>query len=329
MSELSTTHDTTDIWVLLDERAGNRSQCLGVAEALGMPYEIHEITYNTMASLPNALKGASFMGLSPQSKAGLCAPWPRLVIAAGRRTANAARAIKRRSGGKTALVQIMYPGDYGLSDFDLVAVPSHDRTRVGGNILSVDGAPHGVTAEKLNAAAQAWRGKLAHLPTPRIALMVGGSTRRRQFSPEMGRELGRAANAMAKNAGGSLMISTSRRTGAAGKALMGEITVPHVAYHWGDVGDNPFFGYLALANGVIVSGDSVSMCSEACASGSSVYIYAPPGFATEKHMRLHNVLFENGYAQPLSDTFQEASHPQLNAAHTIAAAIRERIGFDI
>ena len=42
------------IWVLADDRVGNVSQCLGVAEALGLPYEIKTIRYDRLGALPNA-----------------------------------------------------------------------------------------------------------------------------------------------------------------------------------------------------------------------------------------------------------------------------------
>ena len=76
-----------DIWVLLDDRAGNRAQALGVAERLNRPFRSIDIRYSMMGRLPNVVLGASISGLDTGSKAALHAPWPKLVIAAGRRTA--------------------------------------------------------------------------------------------------------------------------------------------------------------------------------------------------------------------------------------------------
>ena len=315
------------IWVLLDDRAGNRSQCLGVADILGLPFETHNIVYTPLSALPNMIKGASFIGITQESRKSLVSPWPDLVITAGRRTASVARAIKQKSFGKTRLVQIMYPGDSGLSEFDLVAVPGHDKTRTeSSNILSITGAPHGVTAEKLSESSEKWRDKFQDLPSPKIALFVGGTTRRREFSVDMGKELGKRVNKMALDCGGSLLITTSRRSGAAGQSLITEITAPNFTYQWGDEGDNPYFGYLAMADAIVVSGDSVSMCSEACATKAPVYIYAPEGFVTDKHARLHQQLYDAGFARPLEETVESWSHPSLNAATEIVQAIRERFG---
>ncbi len=323
------------IWVLLDDRAGNRSQCLGVADALGLPYVVKEVRYSVFARLPNSMLGKSLIGLSMESRLGFMPPWPDVVIAAGRRTAPVARAIKahaiKTGGGRTRLVQIMYPGTTGIDDFDLVAVPMHDAPKSGGNILPVLGAPHGITMDKLSQAASEWRDEISALAAPRIAVLVGGSTRRRTFTPEMGRELGCLVNGMAEAAGGSLMISTSRRTGeSAEAALLKEITVPHHVFQWGQEGANPYRGYLALADGVVVTGDSVSMCSEVCATEAPVYVYAPPALITDKHARLHQLLYAGGYArplaQPLGREWENWSHPRLNSAESIVEAMWDRLG---
>ncbi|MBT4888008.1 MAG: nucleoside-diphosphate sugar epimerase [Rhodospirillales bacterium] len=313
------------IWALLDDRAGNRSQCQGVAKLLGLPYEVRELEYTALSALPNALKGASFTGLNQASKDVLVSPWPDIIIAAGRRTAPIARAIKHKSNGKTRLVQIMYPGDSGLSDFDLVCIPQHDKYHEGANILSIPGAPHGVTQDVLDKASEKWRESFSQLPSPRIAVIVGGSTRRKKFTDDMGRDLGTLANKMATDSGGSLLITTSRRSGEAGKTMVSLISAPHFSYAWGDQGDNPYFGYLALADAIIVTGDSVSMCSESCATRAPVYIYAPDGFVIEKHARLHRYLYDAGFARPLEGKLDDWSHPPLNAAEIIAKAIHDNI----
>lgn len=313
------------IWLLIDDRAGNRSQCLGVAEALGLSFEVRDLEYTAAGALPLGFLGASFFGLSAKSRAELAPPWPDLVIAAGRRTAPVARRIKRVNGGATYLVQIMDPGSTGIDEFDLVAAPRHDTITERPNVMRITGAPHRITPARLAAAAAEWRGRFADLPRPWIALIVGGSTRRRTFTDAMARDLGRAASAMAGDAGGALLVTTSRRTGAAAQALLGEIAVPKRVYRWGDEGENPYYGYLAVADAVIVTGDSVSMCSEACATTGPVYIYAPEALSTAKHARLHSELFDKGYARPLAGRLETWTHAPLNPAEDVARAVRERI----
>ena len=313
------------IWLLIDDRAGNRSQCLGVAEALGLKFEVRGLEYTAAGALPQFILGASFFGLTPGSRAELAPPWPDLVIAAGRRTAPVARRIKRVNGGATYLVQIMDPGPTGAGEFDLIAAPRHDTITDRPNVMRITGAPHRITPARLAVAAAEWRGRFADLPRPWIALIVGGSTRRRTFTDAMARDLGRAASAMAADAGGALLVTTSRRTGAAAQALLDEIAVPKRVYRWGDEGENPYYGYLAVADAVIVTGDSVSMCSEACATTGPVYIYAPKALSTAKHARLHGELFEKGYARPLAGRLETWTHAPLNPAGDVARAVRQRM----
>lgn len=315
--------DVAEVWVLADDRAGNVGQCLGVAEALGRTFAVKQIRYNRLARLPNPVLGASLLGVTAESRAALAAPWPRLVIAAGRRTAPVARWLKRRCG--TRLVQIMDPGPGGRGDFDLIAVPTHGIGDLHGpNVMSTIGAPHRVTAAKLAEAAGLWRDRFAHLPRPWVGLIVGGTTRHRAFTADMAQALGRQAAALA--AGGSVLVTTSRRTDAeAEAALLAALPEPRFVHSWQAGGDNPYFGLLALADALVVTGDSVSMACEACATPAPVYIYSPDGFVVPKHARLHAELYRRQLARPLAEgtRLEYWSHPPLNAATSIVQAIKD------
>ncbi len=319
------------IWALADERPGNRSQCLGVAEALGLDFQVKDLNTNRLSAVPNFLLGASFTGLTDESRSQLTAPWPDLVIAAGRRTAPVARKINRLGGGGCFLAQVMHPGA-GADDFGLIAQPRHDRTGGGGNVLTITGAPHMLSDARLQAEASRWQGRFDDLAKPWIAVIVGGTTRRRRFTAAMAEELGARVSKMASASGGSLLVTTSRRTGEAAEILQNAIRAPNRFYRWGQgeseggEHENPYLGYLALADAVVVTGDSVSMCSEACAGTRPVYIFAPPGLTVAKHARLHDDLYGQGYARPLADHLEDWSHPPLNPAQDIARAIRQRLG---
>lgn len=309
------------VWVLADDRPGNAGQCLGVAEALGEPFEVKPIAYRWLACLPNILLGATMAGVTADSRLALGPPWPDVVIAAGRRTAPVARAIKRLAGGRPFLVQIMDPGPGGRDDLDLIAVPRHDGVASGDKLLPIIGAPHRMTRARLAEAAAFWEPRFAALPRPWIGLIVGGSTRRRAFTEEMGRELGGLASRLAGAAGGALLVSTSRRSGAAGEGVVASLTAPAFVYRWEEEGENPYVGILGAADVLVVTGDSVSMLSEAASVEVPLYVYAPAGLITEKHARFHQDLYARGYARPLAGTLEMWRHPSLNAAAEIAAAI--------
>ena len=83
------------------------------------------------------------------------------------------------------------------------------------------------------------------------------------------------ANDLAQKLGGSLLVTTSARTpDATAAAMEAELTVPREFYRWGpNTADNPYFGFLSLADQMVVTGDSVSMMAEACTVGCPVYLF--------------------------------------------------------
>ncbi|MTJ80890.1 MAG: nucleoside-diphosphate sugar epimerase [Telmatospirillum sp.] len=327
-----------EVWVLADDRAGNVAQALGVAEALEVPFEVKSIRYDRMARLFNAVRGTSLLGVVPDSRQALCPPWPRLVIGAVRRPAPVGRWLKRVSGCR--LLQIMDPGWPGRQDFDLIAIPHHDdgdratlddaaasgaETGRPSNVIRTLGACHRIVPALLAAEADKWRGRLAHLPGPYLLLVVGGETRDYRFPVSLGRELARGVARLHDRMGGSILVTTSRRTTPdLARAVIDGLPEPRHIYRWEDGGDNPYLGFLALADCVVVTGDSMSMCSEACATPGPVYIFSPDGMVTRKHAALHRLLFEAGYARPLGGDSGYWTHPRLNAAFDVAAAVRAR-----
>lgn len=316
------------VWVLSDDRTGNVAQAVGVAEALAWPFDEKQIRYGALGKLPNALRGASLIGVSADSVQGLKAPWPDVVIAAGRRTAPVARWIKRQNQGQSYLCQVMWPGSVGAKDFDLIAVPTHDTlSGVYSNVVRISGAPHRVTEGRLAIEGAKWAPRFAALRRPLLAVVVGGSTKRRSFTTDMARDLGRQVSALARDMGATIVLTTSRRTGTAqAAALLDTLPTPGYVHHWspqGKASDNPYFGYLALADAIVVTGDSVSMISEACASAVPVYIYGPQSLISSKHGRLLQHLYGLGMAEPLgSNPFSNWDRPRLNAATEIASLIR-------
>ncbi len=289
-----------NIWVLVDNRIGSNTQSLGVANSFGMDYETKEIKYKKSAKLPNFIKGASLIGIDEESKKNITAPYPDIVIAAGRNLAAVARYIKKKSP-KTRLIQLMYPGCYGLSDFDLVAVPKHDTIYINRkNILKIDTSPHTITSDKLTNAKEKWADKISSFPTPITTVFIGGSTKNKEFTVTMAENLGNILNTISKKHNGTIFITTSRRTSPkCEEALKNAIPDPRFFYSWSDGGDSPYFAFMAGANNIIVTGDSVSMASEATSMGVPVYIYNPDDFMKGKHEKFINSLYNEGIAMPL------------------------------
>lgn len=305
----------TPIWVLADDRPGNVSQALGVAEALGLPFTIKTIRYNAWGRLHNALRAASRRGLELWSRKAIEAPPPpALVIAAGRRTAPLARWLKRRYGSK--LVQMMDPGWPGRERFDLIAVPEHDSLPDAPNLIRTLGACHRATPELLAKEAARWKGRLPDLPRPWTLVAVGGSTASHDFTPADAVALIEECRAFP----GSLLVVASRRTGPEAEAVLQGDWV----HRWKAGEDSPYLALLALADQVVVTGDSMSMCCEACANGGPVFIFSPEHLTEAKHASLHKALYDRGYAKPLGSGSTPWRHEPLNASRAVAEEIRRR-----
>ena len=105
------------LWVLLGNRHGDNRQLLAIADALGRPYRAVHLRFGPGARLAPARWFAH--RLTWRSDPPLAPPWPRAVLAAGRKSVPAALWIRRASGGQTRLVHVNRPWA-PLAWFDLV-----------------------------------------------------------------------------------------------------------------------------------------------------------------------------------------------------------------
>ena len=307
------------VWVLADNRAGNVNQMLGVAEALGCPYERKEIRYNRWVRLPNWLRGRTFIGLDGQYKKDLTHHLPDLILSAGRRSFPIARAIKRLSKNKAKIVQLMNPLN-GLKDADLIVLPKHDNYQgKAKNVMQVLGTPHRVTAEKLATEKAIWKDIMKQYPPKRLSLIVGGATKNKPFTFEMADALVQSVKDLKP---ASVLVTTSRRTPRRiVERLQKKLPKPCFFYRFGDKAKNPYFGLLSWADQIVVTGDSMSMCTECCATGVPVFIFAPDEMVSEKHKRFHASLYAAGVAAPVGGKACVADKP-LNPACEIAERIK-------
>lgn len=312
------------IWILLDNRIGSRHQAEGVANYLdknkfNIVYK--EIEYTKWAALPNIIRGRSLLGLTQKSKESLVPPMPDLVLSASRRTAPVARFIKKQSP-KTKLFQLLHIGRCGSNDFTAIYAPEHDKYKFSApNIKYTIGSPHFITPEKLSEAYQTWNKKFENLPKPVTALIIGGAIKKHTFSIENAKDLAQTVYNLKQQEGGSLLITTSRRTGKQAEDEIMSILkdIPHYAYLWGNKDANPYLGFLACSDNIIVTGDSVSMCCEATSTNKNLKIFTGKNWLTQKHLRFVHSLFEKGYASDIKDIQTKPSTPKaLNIAKEIA-----------
>ena len=93
---------------------------------------------------------------------------------------------------------------------------------------------------------------------------------------------------------------------------------------WDGTGANPYFGYLALADAIVVTGDSVSMVSEAASTGKPVYVFDLPG-GSAKFRAFHDGLRSDGITRPFAGKLERWTYRSLDDTAVVAAEVRRRL----
>jgi mitochondrial fission protein ELM1 len=263
------------IWLIDAYRAGERGQVRALVDALGWPCETKTLTYRKAAFWPHLFGAASLAGITAQSARQLTnGPWPDLVVSCGVRNEPVCRWIREQSGGQTRYVHVGRPWGK-LDSFDLVVTTPQYRVPDHPNVLNNMLTLHSVNNTRLDAAKSEWEGTFTDLPRPYFAVVVGGDSGPFTLGAKAAERLGRKASQLAQSHGGSLLVTTSSRTRPeAVEALRQAITAPNYFYPWQPNDTvNPYMGILAWADRLIVTGDSIAMLSEACATGKPVKMF--------------------------------------------------------
>ena len=310
-------------WVVTDGKAGMENQCVGLAEFMGLKPIVKRIKLRfPWKQLSPFLRHGLAYAHSPDGDP-IAPPWPDLLIATGRASIPAALYVRRASranGGKgTFTVQLQNPV-IDTSRFDLVIVPRHDGM-TGANVMTTRGALHRVSHDMLQKEAEKFAPQIAHLPSPRIAVLIGGSNAVYQLTPhEMVPLAAQLAN-LVKKQGGSLIVTPSRRTGDANMAILKDALKDVPSYIWDGTGTNPYYGMLAIADTIIVTCDSVNMVSEACTTGKPTYVIQLAG-GSDKFRRFHQSLRDDGATRPFEGVIEKWEYAPLNDVELVAERIQ-------
>ncbi len=309
-------------WVITDGKPGLENQCVGLAEALDLEPEIKRISLRApWRQLSPFLR--AFLRFAPATDCdSIEPPWPDLVIASGRQSVPVALRIRRTSRGRAFLVQIQDPV-IDPRHFDMVIAPRHDRVR-GDNVILTTGSIHRVTNRQISEAAERHRERLAHLPSRRVAVLIGGDNAVYRLTPALMQRLSGQLAALARDQGIGFMVTASRRTGAANEALLRESLADLPAEIWDGTGENPYFAYLGLADSIIATGDSVNMVSEAASTGKPVHIVDLEG-GSAKFTAFHDSLREAGITRPFTGALESWDYAPLDGTARAAVEIRRRM----
>ena len=229
------------VWLLMGDRAGDNSQVVGLGEALGWPLEQKHFVYTAYEKFVNLPICSHLWGVVRSQSSHLEAPWPDLVISAGRKNEPIARYIQKQADKPVRLVHMGRPWAR-LDKWDLVVTTPQYRLPNDPNVLHNDAPLHRVTRDRLDIAAETWRDRVAHLPRPLVAILAGGNSGPYPFDRASGERLAAQTDALAKKLGGSILVTTSARTlEETTDVLFSGIKSPSILYRWKkDDPDNPF-----------------------------------------------------------------------------------------
>lgn len=314
------------IRVVTDGRAGIENQALGLAEAVARltpaVIEVRRVGWRPVFDwLPADLKSPAM--LDPTSDAPFPAddePWPDLWIAAGRASLPLSLMARRRSGGRTFVVQVQDPR-LDPARFDLVVAPAHDGLS-GSNVVPITGSPHRITPERLAETAPAFAAQVEPLLRPRVAVLVGGRSRAFDLTPEHAAALANSIATAVEAEGGSLMLTYSRRTPEAAKAAMTNRLAALPGLIWSGEGPNPLFAMLHFADHILVTEDSANMAAEAASTGKPVHVLPMVALKLPgKFARLQADLTARGAARPFDRRLETWRYEPLAETERAAQAV--------
>lgn len=298
--------------------AGLQAQALGLAEAAGLDPALRDLRPRAPWSWVSARlwpAPLAAVGLGEADVAG-----SGLVMAAGG-TAGVVAARLRRSD--RPVVQVQHPR-MDPRRFDLVVVNRHDGL-TGANVIVTRTALHRATPARLSAAALRWGPVFASLPRPLVAVLVGGSNGRFRLDLAVAQALGAQLAAMMRADRVGLALTPSRRTAPEVTAALDAAVRPLGGWVWDGGGDNPYFGMLALADAILVTEDSVSMVSEACATRAPVLLLPLPG-RSRRIRHFTAMLVGDGRVRPFAGRLDLFEARPLDDTPAAGAEVRRRLG---
>jgi mitochondrial fission protein ELM1 len=249
------------IWLLLGPRPGDNNQALALAEAIGEPCAAKELVFGSLSRFSRWLP-PTLGPIRRQSRRDLVPPWPELVVVVDRRSIPVARWIRARSGGRAKIVRIGHPRGQ-IDVFDLVLTTRQYLTPEGDKVVLLPVAmSRFVPPPPPDESERAW---IDAMPRPIRLVAIGGPTKYwRLTADQVVRSL--------EVADGCVVAVTSARTppGLVDHLRRIADTSPQLTLVEGKFPS--FSALLGEADEIYVTGDSISMLSEAVQAGKPVAI---------------------------------------------------------
>jgi uncharacterized protein len=297
--------DKRIIWILSEGSPGHVSQSLGLVAALADQVSLESSQFECrprIGGLMRSLIRLFWMGKSGRPLPGSFLhgplgldpintnePRPDLIVSSGGKSVFAARTLAVRYNAPFIFLGERKP--YPPGWFHTVFTPSSLETTPNDVLLDV--IPTKITPQIVEQAAAAWKDR----PAGRLwTLLVGGKSRSHHYTDADCEKLAAGMTALAQRHDIRWLVTTSRRTGKETEAKLRGLLPPDVvaeAVWWCHAPEKKFAAYLGAAEMIWVTQDSVSMVTEAAATGLPTVVVYP------QDLRFPATSFMPGYLENL------------------------------
>lgn len=214
--------------------------------------------------------------LTKESYDALMKMYADFVISCGSSLAAANVFVARENNAKN--IVIMKPGIAGLGKFSLAIIPRHDRPPARNNVVPTTLAPSIIDRDSLREQGSKLKQRVRIDRKIVVGALIGGDNPEFRMTKESASKVIMGLLEFSKMHDADLLVTTSRRTPKDVEALFKEklgnsklcklLIIANEQNVEGAVA-----GILGMSNIVTVSGESVSMVSEAIHSGNKVVVF--------------------------------------------------------
>ena len=291
------------VWVVLGDKPGDNAQVRAIEQSLPWTCADKHIQVLDPFVLGKPKVGPTLYHIDRERSDPLEPPWPDLILTSGRRPANVALWIREQSRGHTRIVLLGKPST-SPDDYDLVIYSAENQFPPLSNLQAISLPLMRVDEARIVQAAAEWEPRLRELPRPLIAFLIGGPTGPFVFNPSTTRRLLDYIERIIGETGGTPYITTSRRTPPdVVTALRAGLPAGARLFAWSATdAANPYHGLLGLADGFVVTGDSISMLVEVIRLRKPLAIFPLPvsslGALDQSRRAFTRWMFKPGNSSP-------------------------------
>ncbi len=190
----------------------------------------------------------------------------------------------------------------GVNKFNFVITPKHDRIKAGKNVITTTLAPNLMNIKALEEAARKITKSANVAKANVVGLLIGGDNPEFELSNDLLKNILDDMIKICESNDAELLVTSSRRTSKAQEGIIKDYLQKNPRCRLLVIAnennpDGTLAGILALSSVVVVSGESVSMVSEAVSSGKKTVVFTlnKKRNGITKHERALESLARDGY----------------------------------